>query len=122
MEKTQRLQEIQAKLDPRAETRVRDGRVFKPVELLRRRLIHDGALLWKNAGSRLKGSLYFTLLLMDVHGWCEWIPKSEADLMCICEDVQVLLMTDILVILQEKDQRYVFPSLVRIGTYALNIS
>lgn len=68
MEKTQRLQEIQAKLDPRAETRVRDGRVFKPVELLRRRLIHDGALLWKNAGSRLKGSLYFTLLLMDVHG------------------------------------------------------
>uniref|UniRef100_A0A3P8WWA8 Rho/Rac guanine nucleotide exchange factor 2 n=1 Tax=Cynoglossus semilaevis TaxID=244447 RepID=A0A3P8WWA8_CYNSE len=80
MEKTQRLQEIQAKLDPRAETRVRDGRVFKPVELLRRRLIHDGALLWKNAGSRLK-------------------------------DVQVLLMTDILVILQEKDQRYVFPSL-----------
>lgn len=42
--------------------------------------------------------------------------------MCICEDVQVLLMTDILVILQEKDQRYIFPSLVRIGTYALNIS
>ncbi|XP_068603586.1 rho guanine nucleotide exchange factor 2-like [Brachionichthys hirsutus] len=80
LEKTQRLQEIQAKLDPRAETRVRDGGLFKPGELLRRRLVHDGILLWKTPGSRLK-------------------------------DTQVLLMTDILVCLQEKDQRYIFPCL-----------
>ncbi|XP_041810969.1 rho guanine nucleotide exchange factor 1a isoform X2 [Chelmon rostratus] len=80
LEKTQRLQEIQAKLDPRAETRVRDGGLFKPSELLRRRLVHEGTLLWKTPGSRLK-------------------------------DTQVLLMTDILVFLQEKDQRYIFPCL-----------
>ncbi|XP_035489185.1 rho guanine nucleotide exchange factor 1a isoform X3 [Scophthalmus maximus] len=80
MEKTQRLQEIQLKLDPRAQARVRDGGVFKPGELLRRRLVHEGTLFWKTQGSRLK-------------------------------DIQVLLMTDILVFLQEKDQRYIFPSL-----------
>ncbi|KAM9340307.1 rho guanine nucleotide exchange factor 2 [Symphorus nematophorus] len=80
LEKTHRLQEIQAKLDPRAETRVRDGGLFKAGELLRRRLVHEGTLLWKTPGSRLK-------------------------------DTQVLLMTDILVCLQEKDQRFIFPCL-----------
>ncbi|XP_019109686.1 rho guanine nucleotide exchange factor 2 isoform X3 [Larimichthys crocea] len=80
MEKTQRLQEIQAKLDPRTETRVRNGGLFKAGELFRRRLVHEGTLLWKTPGSRLK-------------------------------DTQVLLMTDILVCLQEKDQRYIFPCL-----------
>ncbi|XP_008279478.1 rho guanine nucleotide exchange factor 2 [Stegastes partitus] len=77
LEKTQRLQEIQAKLDPRAEARVRDGGLFKTGELLRRKLVHNGTLFWKTPGSRLK-------------------------------DMQVLLMTDILVFLQEKDQRYIF--------------
>ncbi|XP_074542544.1 rho guanine nucleotide exchange factor 2 [Halichoeres trimaculatus] len=80
LEKTQRLQEIQAKLDPRAETRVRDGSLFKSGELSRRRLVHEGILYWKTPGSRLK-------------------------------DIQVILMTDILVFLQEKDQRYIFPCL-----------
>ncbi|XP_060949060.1 rho guanine nucleotide exchange factor 1a [Limanda limanda] len=80
MEKMQRLQEIQAKLDPRAEARVRLGGVFKPGELFRRKLVLEGTLFWKTPGSRLK-------------------------------DIHVLLMTDILVFLQEKDQRYIFPSL-----------
>ncbi|KAK2830002.1 hypothetical protein Q5P01_017933 [Channa striata] len=80
LEKTQRLQEIQSKLDPRAEARVRDGGLFKPSELFRRKLVHEGTLFWKTPGSRLK-------------------------------DIQVLLMTDILVFLQEKDQRYIFPSM-----------
>ncbi|XP_029519131.2 rho guanine nucleotide exchange factor 2-like isoform X1 [Oncorhynchus nerka] len=80
LERTQRLQEIRARLDPRAEAKVRDGGLFRGGELLRRRLIHEGMLLWKNPGSRLK-------------------------------DVQVLLMTDILVFLQEKDQRFIFPCL-----------
>ncbi|XP_062265855.1 rho guanine nucleotide exchange factor 1a isoform X2 [Platichthys flesus] len=80
MEKMQRLQEIQAKLDPRAEARVRLGGVFKPAELFRRKLVLEGTLFWKTPGSRLK-------------------------------DIHVLLMTDILVFLQEKDQRYIFPSL-----------
>uniref|UniRef100_A0A672H2Q8 Rho/Rac guanine nucleotide exchange factor 2 n=1 Tax=Salarias fasciatus TaxID=181472 RepID=A0A672H2Q8_SALFA len=80
LEKTQRMQEIQAKLDQRTETRVRDGGLFKPAELLRRSLLHEGTLFWKTPGSRLK-------------------------------DIQVLLMTDILVFLQEKDQKFIFPCL-----------
>ncbi|XP_046732205.1 rho guanine nucleotide exchange factor 2 isoform X2 [Silurus meridionalis] len=81
LELTQKLQEIRARLDPRAETEVRGGGVFRGGELLRRRLLHEGTLLLKPAqGSRLK-------------------------------DVQVLLMTDILVFVQEKDQKYFFPCL-----------
>lgn len=56
LQKTQRLQEIQAKLDPRAEARVRDGGLFKPGELFRRRLVYEGILFWKTPGSRLKGT------------------------------------------------------------------
>ncbi|XP_033982127.1 rho guanine nucleotide exchange factor 1a isoform X1 [Trematomus bernacchii] len=88
LEQTQRLQEIQAKLDPRSETRVRDGGLFKPSELFRRRLVHEGTLFWKTPGSRLK-------------------------------DTTVLLMTDVLVFLQEKDQRYFFPCLDKSSVLSL---
>lgn len=55
LERTHRLQEIRARLDPRVEAKVRDGGLFRGGELLRRRLIHEGMLLWKTPGSRLKG-------------------------------------------------------------------
>lgn len=58
LELTQKLQEIRARLDPRAETEVRGGGVFRGGELLRRRLLHEGTVLLKTAqGSRLKGSV-----------------------------------------------------------------
>lgn len=53
---TRRLQEIQARLDPRARAEVRGGGVFRGGELLRRKLLHEGALLWKVQGSRMKGT------------------------------------------------------------------
>ncbi|KAK0155568.1 Rho guanine nucleotide exchange factor 2 [Merluccius polli] len=89
LERTQRLQEIQARLDPRAQTEVRGGGVFRGGELLRRRLVHDGNVLWKVQGSRMK-------------------------------DVQVLLMSDILVFLQDKDQKFTFPSLDKPSVVCLN--
>lgn len=55
LERTHRLEEIRARLDPRAETEVRGGGVFRGSELLRRRLIHEGTLLLKGGSSRLKG-------------------------------------------------------------------
>ncbi|KAJ8273508.1 hypothetical protein GJAV_G00102390 [Gymnothorax javanicus] len=89
LERTQRLQEVRARLDPRAEAEVRGGGVFRGGELARRRLVHEGTLLWKTGGSRLK-------------------------------DVQVLLMTDILVFLQEKDQKFIFPSTDKPPVLSLN--
>uniref|UniRef100_A0A674MS48 Rho/Rac guanine nucleotide exchange factor 2 n=1 Tax=Takifugu rubripes TaxID=31033 RepID=A0A674MS48_TAKRU len=86
---TRRLQEIQARLDPRAQAEVRGGGVFRGGELLRRKLLHEGALLWKVQGSRMK-------------------------------DVQVLLMSDILVFLQEKDQKFTFASLDKSPVVSLN--
>uniref|UniRef100_A0A673CK30 Rho guanine nucleotide exchange factor 2-like n=1 Tax=Sphaeramia orbicularis TaxID=375764 RepID=A0A673CK30_9TELE len=80
LDRSRRLQEIQARLDPRAQAEVRGGGVFRGGELLRRRLLYEGTLLCKVQGSRTK-------------------------------DVQVLLMSDILVFLQEKDQKYIFASL-----------
>lgn len=69
LEKTQRLQEIQAKLDPRAEARVRDGGLFKPGELLRRKLVHEGTLFWKTPGSRLKGTQCCENISLCVKYW-----------------------------------------------------
>ncbi|XP_051519944.1 rho guanine nucleotide exchange factor 1a isoform X2 [Myxocyprinus asiaticus] len=88
LERTQRLQEIRSRVDPRAEAKLRSGALFRPAELLRRQLIHEGTLLWKTPSSRLK-------------------------------DVQVLLMTDILVFLQEKDQRFIFASLDKSAVVSL---
>ncbi|KAM6994913.1 LOW QUALITY PROTEIN: rho guanine nucleotide exchange factor 2 [Tautogolabrus adspersus] len=89
LDRTRRLQEIQARLDPRAQAEVRGGGVFRGGELLRRRLVHEGTLLWKVQGSRMK-------------------------------DVQVLLMSDILVFLQEKDQKFTFASLDKSPVVSLN--
>ncbi|XP_045900880.1 rho guanine nucleotide exchange factor 2 isoform X1 [Micropterus dolomieu] len=89
LDRTRRLQEIQARLDPRAQAEVRGGGVFRGGELLRRRLLHEGTLLWKVQGSRMK-------------------------------DVLVLLMSDILVFLQEKDQKFTFASLDKSPVVSLN--
>lgn len=89
LDRTRRLQEIQARLDPRAQAEVRGGGVFRGGELLRRRLLHEGTLVWKVQGSRMK-------------------------------DVQVLLMSDILVFLQEKDQKFTFASLDKSPVVSLN--
>ncbi|TRY58753.1 hypothetical protein DNTS_034572 [Danionella cerebrum] len=88
LERTQRLQEIRSRFDPRAEAKLRSGALFRPAELPRRQLIHEGTLLWKTPSSRLK-------------------------------DVLVLLMTDILVFLQEKDQRFSFAGLDKSAVVSL---
>ncbi|XP_013887989.1 rho guanine nucleotide exchange factor 2 [Austrofundulus limnaeus] len=89
LDRTRRLQEIQARLDPRAQAEVQGGGIFKGGELLRRKLLHEGSFLWKVQGSRMK-------------------------------DVQVLLMSDILVFLQEKDQKFTFASHDKSPVVSLN--
>ncbi|XP_061737819.1 rho guanine nucleotide exchange factor 2 isoform X1 [Nerophis ophidion] len=89
LDRTRRLQEIQARLDHRSQAEVRGGGVFRGGELQRRRLLHDGMLLWKVQGSRMK-------------------------------DVRVLLMSDILVFLQDKDQKFTFASFDKSPVVSLN--
>ncbi|KAH1180021.1 rho guanine nucleotide exchange factor 2 isoform X1 [Mauremys mutica] len=82
-EKSARLQEIYGRVDGRSKALLKwEGRSgsFCKDELLRRKLVHDGCLLWKMAAGRFK-------------------------------DVLVLLMTDVLILLQEKDQKFTFPAL-----------
>ncbi|XP_075301212.1 rho guanine nucleotide exchange factor 2 isoform X2 [Opisthocomus hoazin] len=78
-----RLWDVYRRVDGRAKVQLpwesRAG-VFGKDELLRRKLVHSGCMLWKTAAGRFK-------------------------------DVLVLLLTDVLIFLQEKDQKYTFPML-----------
>lgn len=58
LEKGARLQEIYNRMDPRAQAPVPGKGPFGREELLRRRLIHDGCLLWKTATGRFKGQCH----------------------------------------------------------------
>ncbi|XP_053134399.1 rho guanine nucleotide exchange factor 2 isoform X2 [Hemicordylus capensis] len=79
-EKNARLQEIYSRIDGRAKVPLERVGSFCKDEIMRRKLVHDGCMLWKMATGRFK-------------------------------DVLVLLMTDVLIFLQEKDQKYTFPTL-----------
>ncbi|XP_054900754.1 A-kinase anchor protein 13 isoform X2 [Poeciliopsis prolifica] len=79
-EKKHRLKEFHSRMDSKSIMILKSGQFFAREDLLRRKLIHDGALQLKNTQGRLK-------------------------------DVQALLLSDVLVFLQEKDQKYVFAML-----------
>lgn len=78
-EKAVRLRDIAAKLEPKSQGKIKDGRVFRREDLCqgRRKLLHHGTVNWKAASGRLK-------------------------------DILAVLLTDVLLLLQEKDQRFVF--------------
>ncbi|MEQ2313576.1 hypothetical protein AMECASPLE_003363 [Ameca splendens] len=78
-EKDSRLRDIHNKMEPKAQGKIKDGRVFRREDLAqgRRRLLHEGTVSWKAASGRLK-------------------------------DILAVLLSDVLLLLQEKDQRYVF--------------
>ncbi|XP_072236224.1 A-kinase anchor protein 13 isoform X3 [Leuresthes tenuis] len=79
-EKKRRLKEFHSRLDTKSIMMMKNGQIFAREDLLRRKLIHDGALQLKNIQGRLK-------------------------------DVHALLLSDVLVFLQEKDQKYIFAML-----------
>uniref|UniRef100_A0A4W6G3H1 Si:dkey-172h23.2 n=1 Tax=Lates calcarifer TaxID=8187 RepID=A0A4W6G3H1_LATCA len=72
--------EFHGRMDSKSIMMMKSGQIFAREDLLRRRLIHDGALQLKNSQGRLK-------------------------------DVHALLLSDVFVFLQEKDQKYVFAML-----------
>ncbi|XP_035760651.1 A-kinase anchor protein 13 [Neolamprologus brichardi] len=79
-EKRRRLKEFHGRMDNKSIMMMKNGQIFAREDLLRRRLIHDGALQLKNTQGRLK-------------------------------EVHALLLSDVFVFLQEKDQKYVFAML-----------
>lgn len=60
-EKSCRLRDIHSKMEPKAQGKIKDGRVFRREDLAqgRRRLLHDGMVNWKAASGRLKGDATF---------------------------------------------------------------
>lgn len=60
-EKSSRLRDIHSKMEPKAQGKIKDGRVFRREDLAqgRRRLLHDGMVNWKAASGRLKGEPMF---------------------------------------------------------------
>uniref|UniRef100_A0A3P8QQV2 Rho/rac guanine nucleotide exchange factor (GEF) 18b n=1 Tax=Astatotilapia calliptera TaxID=8154 RepID=A0A3P8QQV2_ASTCA len=78
-EKSSRLREIHLRMEPKAQGKFKDGRVFRREDLApgRRRLLHEGTVSWRAASGRLK-------------------------------DILAVLLSDVLLLLQEKDQKYVF--------------
>lgn len=54
-EKRRRLKEFHGRMDSKSIMMMKSGQIFAREDLLRRRLIHDGALQLKNSQGRLKG-------------------------------------------------------------------
>lgn len=54
-EKKRRLKEFHSRMDNKSIMMMKNGQIFAREDLLRRRLIHDGALQLKNTQGRLKG-------------------------------------------------------------------
>uniref|UniRef100_A0A6Q2YBN8 DH domain-containing protein n=1 Tax=Esox lucius TaxID=8010 RepID=A0A6Q2YBN8_ESOLU len=82
-DKKRRLKEVYSRTDSKSIQRMKSGQMFAREDLLRgRRLLHDGPLQLKNSAGRLKG----------IH-------------------LSAMLLSDVFVFLQEKDQKYVFASL-----------
>ncbi|XP_061926756.1 A-kinase anchor protein 13-like isoform X2 [Entelurus aequoreus] len=79
-DKRRRLKDFHARTDGKSIMMMKSGQIFAREDLLRRRLIHDGALQLKSIQGRQK-------------------------------DVHALLLSDVVVFLQEKDQKYVFAML-----------
>lgn len=57
-EKKRRLKDFHSRMDSKSIMMMKSGQIFAREDLLRRRLIHDGALQLKNSQGRLKGELF----------------------------------------------------------------
>ncbi|GCB86627.1 hypothetical protein scyTo_0027355 [Scyliorhinus torazame] len=54
-EKRFRLQDIYNRMDTKTMAAMHGGRQFRREDLIRRKLVHDGFVLWKTATGRFKG-------------------------------------------------------------------
>ncbi|XP_041805895.1 rho guanine nucleotide exchange factor 18a [Chelmon rostratus] len=77
-EKAARLREIGLRLEPKSQSRLKEGQLFRREDLIQgnRTLLHEGAVTWKSSGRQ--------------------------------KDIHAVLLSDVLLLLQEKDQKLVF--------------
>lgn len=118
-EKKRRLKEFHSRMDSKSIMMMKSGQIFAREDLLRRKLIHDGALQLKNSQGRLKGEEMLTEVFTDKFFLCKlWkyinvFSLIQPQLLLLgSTEVHALLLSDVFVFLQEKDQKYVFAMLV----------
>lgn len=117
-EKRRRLKEFHSRMDSKSIMMRKSGQIFAREDLLRRRLIHDGALQLKNVQGRLKGEEMLTngfscnLVKSEFNFSTFYLPNHNCFPSVGLPDVHALLLSDVIVFLQEKDQKYVFAMLV----------
>ncbi|KFO22958.1 Rho guanine nucleotide exchange factor 18 [Fukomys damarensis] len=112
-EKGQRLREIAGKMDLKSSSKLKNGLTFRKEDMLQRQLHLEGALCWKSTSGRLKER---RLRLKQKQRGAEGhmgtgdhrhaVERPHA----VCTEVLAVLLTDVLLLLQEKDQKYVFAS------------
>lgn len=120
-EKCQELQEVLARLENKSAAKLKNGKVFRKQDLhsKHRDLQHKGLVYWKTATGRLKGRY-------EHHIICATESELTLSTYLICHltfvaDTLALLLTDVLVFLQEKDQRFVFAAVVSCGTENISL-
>lgn len=125
-EKNSRLRDIHNKIEPKASGKFKDGRVFRREDLTqgRRQLLHEGTVSWKAASGRLKGTLlqhhhqFITIFLLkkcnsSVYSFfCNLDVFLRVLFLIILSDILAVLLSDVLLLMQEKDQRYAFAAVV----------
>lgn len=114
-EKRRRLKDFHARMESKSIMLMKSGQMFAKEDLLRRRLIHDGVLHLKSSQGRLKGAEPFPLFLSR-HMVASPPAGSSSKHKCFISgsspEVHALLLSDVFVFLQEKDQKYIFALLV----------
>lgn len=113
-ERQQRLQEVWSRMENRSSAKLKNGHTFRKQDMMGpgQTLKHQGLLLWKTATGRLKGgddlySCFSVCMLLSHHSNTFYL------LFLTSIDVLALLLTDTLIFLQEKDQKYAFATVVR---------
>lgn len=120
-EKCQELQEVLARLENKSLAKLKNGKVFRKQDLhtKHRDLQHKGLVYWKTATGRLKGVheiicafIFFWLSRQAIGIYFYYFTVSTTDTLA-------LLLTDVLVFLQEKDQRFVFTAVVSLDCFQI---
>lgn len=112
-ERHQRFQEVWSRMENRSVAKLKNGYTFRKQDMMGpgQTLKHKGLLLWKTATGRLKGESNASLPFVFVWSIYQLFEPVFLHIIAFA-DVLALLLTDSLIFLQEKDQKYTFATVV----------